>query len=171
MGAVSCFGFVGPVGLAYAAKLLGDGFGLSRPVPHPKHAYLGASERRTLGPDASTLTLAQRVDTAEGALRGMGLTESFAPLVLLAGHGSTTVNNPHATGLDCGACGGHTGEANARVAVAVLNDPSVRAARSQAQGAGAAELPGHAGIAARHTVRTSPLSRAGRGSLTADGHA
>ena len=54
---------------------------------------------------------------------------------------------------------------------AVADDPSVRAARSQAQGAGAAELPGHAGIAARHTVRTSPLSRAGRGSLTADGHA
>jgi uncharacterized protein YbcC (UPF0753/DUF2309 family) len=29
--------------------------------------------------------------------------------------------------LDCGACGGNTGEANARVAAAILNDPSVRA--------------------------------------------
>ncbi|MCB1548293.1 MAG: DUF2309 family protein, partial [Hyphomicrobiaceae bacterium] len=36
-------------------------------------------------------------------------------------------NNPHAAGLDCGACGGHTGEANARVAAAVLNDVQVRA--------------------------------------------
>ncbi len=37
------------------------------------------------------------------------------------------VNNPHATGYDCGACGGHTGEANARVAAAVLNNKEVRA--------------------------------------------
>jgi uncharacterized protein YbcC (UPF0753/DUF2309 family) len=37
------------------------------------------------------------------------------------------VNNPHATALDCGACGGHTGEANARVAAAILNDRQVRA--------------------------------------------
>jgi len=56
----------------------------------------------------------------------MFLTENFAPFVLIVGHGSTVVNNAHWTGLDCGACGGHTGEANARVAAAVFNDPAVR---------------------------------------------
>ncbi len=60
----------------------------------------------------------------------MSMTGNFARLVLLAGHGASTVNNPHASGLDCGACGGHTGEANARVAAAVLNDARVRAGLS-----------------------------------------
>jgi hypothetical protein len=69
----------------------------------------------------------QRVDVAEGVLKAMSLTDNFARVVLLAGHGATTVNNPYATGLDCGACGGHSGEANARVAAQVMNDPDVRA--------------------------------------------
>jgi uncharacterized protein YbcC (UPF0753/DUF2309 family) len=73
------------------------------------------------------MTPEQRLEVAEGVLRAMSLTEHFARIVLLAGHGSTTVNNPYATGLDCGACGGHTGEANARVAAAVLNDADVQA--------------------------------------------
>jgi uncharacterized protein YbcC (UPF0753/DUF2309 family)/NADH:ubiquinone oxidoreductase subunit 5 (subunit L)/multisubunit Na+/H+ antiporter MnhA subunit len=133
--AISCFGFVGPVGLAYLPKLLTDSLGLTRPVPHPSHD--GVDANTSLGPDLSRRTHAgrevgltedDRVAMAEGLLRGMSLTSGFARLVMLAGHGSTTVNNPHAAGLDCGACGGHTGEANARIAAMVLNDPTVRRA-------------------------------------------
>jgi len=36
------------------------------------------------------------------------------------------VNNPHASGLHCGACGGYSGEVNARLLAALLNDPAVR---------------------------------------------
>lgn len=134
-GAVTCFSFVSPMGLSYLPKLFTDSFGLTRPVPHPDQAGLDAKvlkhkgislnvanhHRETVG-----IPLEQRVKMAKNALNAMSLTENFACFVLVVGHGSTTVNNPHATGLDCGACGGRSGEANAKVAAAVLNDKAVR---------------------------------------------
>jgi len=134
-GAVSCFGFVGPVGLVYLKNLVLDTLGRDRPVPHPATFGLDQEAQNRLTPDVSPdamgeriigMTPEQQLDVAEGVLKAMSLTKDFARIVLLAGHGSTTVNNPYATGLDCGACGGHTGEANARVAAQVLNDTAVR---------------------------------------------
>lgn len=134
-GAIACFSFVGPVGLAFAPKLLVDALGVTRMVPHPSRDNIDA--HLELGPSLTPrshagrqvgLTEQQRIAMAEGLLRGMSLTSGFARIVALVGHGSTTVNNPHASGLDCGACGGHTGEANARIAAAVLNEPAVREA-------------------------------------------
>ena len=77
-------------------------------------------------PLRSGLTLDERTLFAEAIVTTIGLAE-FAPLVVLCGHGSDTVNNPHASSLDCGACGGAPGGASARIAVAILNDPEVRA--------------------------------------------
>ncbi|MCP5487918.1 MAG: DUF2309 domain-containing protein [Verrucomicrobia bacterium] len=131
MGAISCFSFVGPIGLAYLPKLFTDAFGLTRPVSRPDHDGLDKSWVQLLAPQAGGdhgLSVPERVALAKGALTAMSLTGNFAPLVLLVGHGSSTVNNPHAAGLDCGACGGRSGDANARVAVEVLNDPAVRQA-------------------------------------------
>ncbi len=137
MGAISCFSFVGPVGLIYLPKLFTDGHGVTRPVTRPEDEALPAWVVGQTGPSlgstesmtaTSGIALANRVDLAEGALRGMSLTDNFAPLVMIVGHGAATVNNPYATGLDCGACGGHTGEANARVAATILNDSEVRQA-------------------------------------------
>jgi len=73
-------------------------------------------------PTFETLTLA-----AEALLSTIGLTQRFARLVMLCGHRSDTVNNPHAASLECGACGGAPGGASARVATATLNAPQVRA--------------------------------------------
>lgn len=134
-GAVSCFGFVGPVGLAYVTKLITDSLGKSRPVEAPDRFGLTNAVAMKLAPHLESeqtgerktgMTLEEQIHVAAGALTAMSLTRQFAPLVLLVGHGATTVNNPYATGLDCGACGGHTGEANVRVAAKVLNHPTVR---------------------------------------------
>ena len=56
----------------------------------------------------------------------MSLTSNFARLVLLTGHGANVVNNPHASALHCGACGGYSGEVNARLLADILNDKAVR---------------------------------------------
>ncbi len=135
LSAVSSFTYVETVGLLFASKLVGDSLGLTRTVADPSVDGLDASVVRQVGPRIEPLNVAgrptgfddtQRVAMAEAVLRAMSMTKDFSPLVMLTGHGSTSVNNPHASGLDCGACGGHTGEANARVAAAILNDPAVR---------------------------------------------
>jgi len=140
LSASSCFSFVEAAGLMYAPKLLTDSLGWSRPVPDPFTQGLDQKFIDRIGPTLAEVPEAQTcphhadsgipasdwVGHAERILRAMSMTDNFAPLVLLAGHGSTTVNNPHATGLDCGACAGQTGEASARVVVALLNQPAVR---------------------------------------------
>jgi len=77
--------------------------------------------------DGVGFTLEEQVLYAETALVTMGLTEGFAPLVVLCGHRGQTTNNPHASALDCGACGGNPGGPNARVAAAIFNRDEVRA--------------------------------------------
>ena len=114
--AVSSFVFVETLGLGFLGRMIRDLTGHSHP-----EGGCGCDV------DVSVLPPETRVALAAGALRHMGLSKGgLSKLVLLCGHGSTTENNPYGSSLDCGACGGHTGEANARTAADILNDPLVR---------------------------------------------
>jgi len=116
LAAVSSFAFVEATGPIYAGKLVKDALNLS-----PNSAPNDPAPR--LDP---ALDLETRIGAANTVLRAMSLTDNFARLIVIAGHGANVVNNPHASGLHCGACGGYSGEVNARLLAGLLNDRGVR---------------------------------------------
>jgi uncharacterized protein len=71
-------------------------------------------------------TVDEMAARAEGFLRGIGLLKTFAPIVYIVAHGSSSANNPHHGAHDCGACSGRPGATNARVMAFILNHQKVR---------------------------------------------
>ena len=126
--AVSCFAFVETNGLLYIKNFV-DRM-RRRATKSPQRDGMDA-DVLDKGPAFDRLkeqgiTESEQIELAESILRGVGITKDFAKLVVLCGHGSSTENNPLQAGLDCGACGGHSGEANARFAAMLLNRQYVR---------------------------------------------
>ncbi|AWN16218.1 YbcC family protein [Salinisphaera sp. LB1] len=127
-GSTSTFSYVESTGLLYALKLLKDGL-LHKSPGHAADAAQAAGAaplKPRLTDHGNALSVARKIELAAGILRGMSLTQGFAPIVMLVGHASQTRNNPQQSALDCGACGGHSGEINARVVAGLLNEPDVR---------------------------------------------
>jgi len=122
---LSSFTLVESTGLAKLGKLLRKSW--------PRRAAARLSQ---LDPwlardaDAARLAAAPDLDTVcQQLLRllpAMGLGTPLPDTVLLVGHASHSSNNPHASSLQCGACGGHGGHLHVLLLAGWLNRDDVR---------------------------------------------
>ena len=74
----------------------------------------------------SGFTVREMADIVRRVIEELGVQDRLSPLVLVLGHGSVSLNNPHESAHDCGACGGGRGGPNARAFAQMANDPRVR---------------------------------------------
>lgn len=131
--AFSSFLYVELFGLKYVSKMvyrtweaIADHLRREQLPERFNNSDLGPSQHDVVSVDGSTYDYAKKVERATVVLKHMGLTDQFAELVIIVGHGSQTTNNAFGSALDCGACGGHAGDINARFLADLLNDRKVR---------------------------------------------
>ncbi|MCM2369361.1 DUF2309 domain-containing protein [Aporhodopirellula aestuarii] len=76
--------------------------------------------------DALGYSLEEMADIVVRILQDIGCVKDFPPIVIFFGHGSGSLNNPHESAYNCGACSGGRGGPNARAFAMMANDRRVR---------------------------------------------
>ena len=119
-------------------------FKLALSIFKPSMNKMAVSSNKHMHPDATLSIEYQGSQTADGLqigfsleemtrivaalFKSIGLTKDFAPLVYIVAHGSSSANNTHYAGYDCGACSGRPGSVNARAFAFMANHLLVREA-------------------------------------------
>jgi uncharacterized protein YbcC (UPF0753/DUF2309 family) len=96
------------------------------PKPATRVVFERERDEETVAGLLAGFTALEMSAIVEGVLSAIGITSRFAPLIVVFGHGSTNVNNPHEAAYDCGACAGSKGAPNGRVFALMANHPEVR---------------------------------------------
>lgn len=109
------------------AAQVGHVFGSLVRTPELTNLRIERTEQ-TPGPEAGHVgySVEEMAGIVERVLRDIGMTKTISRLVFICGHGSSSMNNPHESAHDCGACSGGRGGPNARAFAQMANDPRVR---------------------------------------------
>ena len=114
-----------PAGFGLWAQKLRSAF--DKPVG-TRIEFTAAHDAPAATPESRRLgfTDVEQADRVQALLRNTGLTHGFAPIVVIMGHASHSLNNPHGSAYNCGACAGRWSGPNARLVAAMANRPAVR---------------------------------------------
>lgn len=98
------------------------------PVPRTELRFMrnDAESRNATSGLMAGFSTAEMADRVANLLNPMGMTFGHARLVVVIGHGSSSLNNPFVSAYCCGACGGRSGAPNARLFALMANNPEVR---------------------------------------------
>ncbi len=101
---------------------------VSRRLLPEVRTHLSVREDGASGSDGmqTGFAIPEKADRVGTLLENIGLTRRFARLVIILGHDSHSVNNPHFAAYACGACGGRSGGPNARLFARMANRKEVR---------------------------------------------
>lgn len=114
-----------PAGFGRSLARLGTSFDIPLPTRLDSSAPDDAGPATPAAPREG-FTDAEAAERVGNYLTALGLTQDFAPLVAIVGHGGNSKNNPHLSAYDCGACAGRHSGANARLFATLANRPGVR---------------------------------------------